>query len=340
MAIPKVAIIGASGYSGSEIVRLLLSHPEVELTTLMTANRERSGTRLYSDELRQFRHRCDLKIEPLDYDLLQQREISLVFLATPNQTAHDLAPELLKRQLRLIDLSGAFRLREAGLYPRWYGFEHRFAQHLSEAVYGLTEVLRPAIREARLLANPGCYPTSALLPLIPLQQAGMVDPQSRIVCDSKSGVSGAGKTPSSNTHFSEVTESFKAYNVWRHRHSPEIRQELGHQRLIFTAHLLPINRGILSTIYVKTANSASPAEVSACLTQAYAREPLIRLYPEGEFPEVKHVAHTNFCDIGWRQHDLDLIIVSTIDNLGKGAAGQAVQNMNVMLGLEETLGLL
>ena len=340
MAIPKVAVIGASGYSGSEIVRLLLAHPEVELTTLMTANRERTGTRLYSDELRQFRHRCDLEIEPLDYDLLRQREISLVFLATPNRTAHDLAPELLGRRLRVVDLSGAFRLRDAGLYPRWYGFEHRFARHLSEAVYGLTEVVRPLIREARLLANPGCYPTSALLPLIPLQRAGMVDPQSRIICDSKSGVSGAGKTPSSNTHFSEVTESFKAYNVWRHRHSPEIRQELGHRRLIFTAHLLPINRGILSTLYVRTASSASPAEVSACLKQAYAGEPLIRLCPEGEFPEVKHVAHTNFCDIGWRQQDLDLIMVSAIDNLGKGAAGQAVQNMNVMLGLEETLGLL
>ena len=340
MSIPKVAIIGASGYSGSEIVRLLLAHPEVELTTLMTANRERTGVRLYSDELRQFRHRCDLKIEPLDYDLLGQREISLVFLATPNQTAHDLVPELLKRRLRLIDLSGAFRLRDAGLYPHWYGFEHRFSRHLSEAVYGLTEVQRPAIQGARLLANPGCYPTSALLPLIPLQQAAMVDAQSRIICDSKSGVSGAGKSPSPNTHFSEVTESFKAYNVWRHRHSPEIWQGLGHRQLIFTAHLLPINRGILSTIYVKTARSASPAEVTACLRQAYAREPLIRLYPEGELPEVKHVAHTNFCDIGWRQQGVDLIIVSAIDNLGKGAAGQAVQNMNVMLGLEETLGLL
>ncbi len=170
MSKAQIAIIGASGYSGAEIVRLLLPHPEVELTTLMTVNRERTGTRLYSEELAQFRQRCDLKIEPLDFDLLQQREVSLVFLATPNQTSHDLVPEILQRNLRLIDLSGAFRLRDPGLYPRWYGFEHRFPQNLSEAVYGLTEVHRHEIQGARLLANPGCYPTSALLPLIPLQR--------------------------------------------------------------------------------------------------------------------------------------------------------------------------
>ena len=340
MRIPKVAIIGASGYSGSEIVRLLLSHSEVELTTLMTANRERSGTLLYSDELRQFRNRCDLHIEPLDYDLLHKREIELLFLATPNKTAHDLVPELLKRKVRVIDLSGAFRLQDGELYRQWYGFKHQHARHLSEAVYGLTEVLRTDIKDTHLVANPGCYPTSALLPLIPLQQAGIVAAQSQIICDSKSGVSGAGKSPSPNTHFSEVTENFKAYNLWCHRHSPEIWQELGHRRVIFTAHLLPINRGILSTIYVKLASLVSPKDISACLRRAYAHEPFIRLHSEGEFPEVKHVANTNFCDIGWRQQDSDLIIVSTIDNLGKGAAGQAVQNMNVMLGLEETLGLM
>lgn len=263
-----------------------------------------------------------------------------MFLATPNRTSHDLAPELLKRRLRVIDLSGAFRLRRPDLYSRWYGFEHRFPQNLAEAVYGLTEVHRSEIRTARLLANPGCYPTTALLPLIPLQQARMVEPESEIICDSKSGVSGAGKSPSSTTHFSEVTESFKAYNVWRHRHSPEIWQGLGHTRLIFTAHLLPINRGILSTIYVKIPVSISPVDVADCLNQAYAHEPMIRLYPQGELPEIKHVAHTNFCDIGWKLQDRYLIIVSAIDNLGKGAAGQAVQNMNVMLGLNETLGVL
>ncbi len=161
-----------------------------------------------------------------------------------------------------------------------------------------------------------------------------------MICDAKSGVSGAGKSPSPATHFSEVTESFKAYNVWRHRHSPEIWQGLGHTHLIFTAHLLPINRGILSTIYVKTATSASPSAISACLEEAYRCDPMIRLYPEGQLPEVKHVTHTNYCDIGWKQQGHHLIMVSAIDNLGKGAAGQAVQNMNVMLGLNETLGLL
>lgn len=340
----KIAIVGASGYSGAEIVTLLLRHPRVELNTLMTANQERQGGRSQklSDVLPQFLRLCDLEIEPLDFDELQRRDIAIVFLATPNETSHEVVPQLLQRKLRVIDLSGSYRLRERELYPDWYGFEHRFPALLDSAVYGLTEVNRERIRAAGLLANPGCYPTSILLPLIPLLRGGLLSSEVDIICDSKSGVSGAGKSPSSNTHFSEVTESFKAYNVMRHRHTPEIWQELGNANLIFTPHLLPINRGILSTIYVKTKKTATESMIADCLLESYDKEPFVRIHRNGSLPEIKFVAHTNFCDIGWKFDAArsNLVLISTIDNIGKGAAGQAVQNMNVMLRIEETLGLL
>jgi N-acetyl-gamma-glutamyl-phosphate reductase len=340
----NVAIIGASGYSGAELAGLLLKHPGVRLNTLMTANQERHDAkpRKYSEELPQFSGRCDLEIEPLNLDDLVQRQTRLVFLATPNETSHDLVPQLLERHLRVIDLSGAYRLKQPDLYPTWYGFEHHFAPALQAAVYGLTEIHRACIREATLLANPGCYPTSALLPLIPLQRAGLIDDASDIICDSKSGVSGAGKSPTSGTHFSEVTESFKAYNVFKHRHAPEIWQELNSSRLVFTPHLLPINRGILSTLYVRVRESVTEATVTECYHNAYSQEPFVRLFSPGRFPEIKFVAHTNYCDIGWKLEPgrCLLVVISAIDNLVKGAAGQALQNMNVMLGLEETSGLL
>ncbi len=340
----KVAVIGATGYSGAEIVHLLLKHPLVELSTLMTANVERKETppQLLGEVLPAFSHRCDLAIEPLDFDLLEKRETSAVFLGTPNETSHEIVPLLLKKNLKVIDLSGSFRLRQKTLYPKWYGYEHRHTELLDISVYGLTEMNRESIRKAQLLANPGCYPTSALLPLIPLQRRRMIDIEHDIVCDSKSGVSGAGKTPTVGTHFSEVSESFKAYNVFKHRHAPEIWQELENSRLIFMPHLLPINRGILSTIYVKTSAGITESAVTACFAKIYGDEPLIRLYPAGTFPEIKYVAHSSYCDIGWKldlEHRL-LIIISAIDNLGKGAASQAIQNMNIMLGLKETVGLL
>jgi len=341
---PGIAIIGATGYSGAEIVTLLLRHPTAELTTLMTANQERQGGKpqKFSDVLPQFLRLCDLEIEPLDFDTLQGRDIALVFLATPNETSHELVPQLLQRKLKVVDLSGSYRLRERALYPPWYGFEHHFPALLDSAVYGLTEVNRERIRAAQLLANPGCYSTSVLLPLIPLQRGGLINPEVDVVCDSKSGVSGAGKSPTSNTHFSEVTESFKAYNVMRHRHTPEIWQELENSNLIFTPHLLPINRGILSTIYLKAHKTTTESMIADCLQEAYGGEPFVRLHRNGTLPEIKFVAHTNFCDIGWKFDAArsNLILISAIDNIGKGAAGQAVQNMNVMLGIEETLGLL
>jgi N-acetyl-gamma-glutamyl-phosphate reductase len=340
----KVAIIGSTGYSGAEILKILLSHPQVEITALMTANVERKEAKpqKYSEAVPSFHHRCEMEIEPLNLEKLLQRDVELVFLPTPNETAHALVPPLLARKLKVVDLSGAYRLKEAALYAKWYGFEHLHAALLREAVYGLTEINRNQIRNSRILANPGCYPTSMLLPLIPLMRHGIVDSSTSIICDSKSGVSGAGKTPTAGTHFSEVTESFKAYNVLKHRHAPEIWQELGNSNLIFTPHLLPINRGIFSTIYVKTVVDICEADIAECYLQAYGKEPLIRLYPAGNLPEIKYVAHSNYCDLGW-EYDRDhriLILISALDNLGKGAAGQAVQNMNVMLGIEETTGLL
>ena len=339
----RVAIIGASGYSGAEIAALLLKHPSVELNTLMTANAERHGDqpRYLSQELPYFLGRCDLEIEPLNIDLLVRREIAVVFVATPNETSHELVPKIMGSHLRVIDLSGSFRLKENAVYPKWYGFEHRFPALLQSAVYGLTEIHREAIRSAQLVANPGCYPTSALLPLIPLQRAGLIDLSVDIICDSKSGVTGAGKTPTANTHFSEVSESFKAYQVMKHRHAPEIWQELNNDRLIFTPHLLPINRGILSTMYLRLRNTVTEEDVSQCYQASYKAQHFIRIFPKGSFPEVKYVAHTNYCDIGWNLDPArsNLILVSAIDNLVKGAAGQAVQNMNVMLGLDEKEGL-
>ena len=339
----RVAIIGASGYSGAEIAALLLKHPSVELYTLMTANAERQGgpARHFSQELPSFLGRCDLDIEPLNIGALGERGIALVFVATPNETSHELVPQLLEQPLRVIDLSGTFRLKKKSAYPTWYGFEHRFPGLLESAVYGLTEMQRDAIGTAQLVANPGCYPTSALLPLLPLKRAGLIDLSVDIICDSKSGVTGAGKTPTGNTHFSEVSESFKAYQIMKHRHAPEIWQELGNDRLIFTPHLLPINRGILSTIYLRLQNTVSEKDVSQCYQASYQGQPFIRIFPKGSFPEVKYVAHTNYCDIGWHFDALRsrLILISAIDNLVKGAAGQAVQNMNVMLGFDEKQGL-
>jgi N-acetyl-gamma-glutamyl-phosphate reductase len=340
----SVALIGATGYSGAEIIRILLRHPAVGLDTLMTANVDRQETKpqRLSAALPQFYGLCDLEIEPLDVDVLERRKVAVVIMATPNETAHEIVPSLTERGFRVIDLSGSFRLRDKSLYPKWYGFEHQHPHLLEVSVYGLTEVNREAIRNARLLANPGCYPTSALLPLIPLQRQNLLDPEVGIICDSKSGVSGAGKSPTANTHFSEVTESFKAYNVLRHRHTPEIWQGLGHSQLIFIPHLLPINRGILTTLYARLRPSVTEDMVNECFHQAYGRDPLIRFFADEGLPEIKFVAHTNFCDIGWKldgTHNT-LIIISAIDNLGKGAAGQAVQNMNLMLGLEETAGLI
>jgi N-acetyl-gamma-glutamyl-phosphate reductase len=328
--VARVAIAGATGYTGQELLRLLSRHPAVSLTVATSSGSSSAPRRLPA-----LARVWDGAITPLDQAVLI-READLVFLALPDAAAAELAPALTDAGLRVIDLSGAFRLRERGARARWYPETHRVPDGLA---YGLTEHERGAVRAARLVANPGCYPTTALLPLAPLVEGGWLVPNADIVIDAKSGVSGAGKTPSERTHFSEVHGSLSAYGVFGHRHGAEIEQELG-SVVTFTPHLVPLDRGILATIYVRVAPGTTEEALGDVLRVAYADAPFVRLVGAA-LPEIKHVAHTNFCDIGWRVDPSGrAVIVSVLDNLLKGASGQAVQNMNVMLGVPETTGLL
>jgi N-acetyl-gamma-glutamyl-phosphate reductase len=279
------------------------------------------------------------EITPLSPETLQEAEV--VFLALPDAAAAALGPALAEAGVRVVDLSGAFRLKDPTERARWYPETHRLPEGVA---YGLTELERDAIGEARLVANPGCYPTATLLALAPLCDAGLLAPASDIVVDAKSGVSGAGKTPSERTHFSECHGSVAAYGVFSHRHGAEIEQGVaraahGPHGLTFVPHLVPLDRGLLSTIYVRLAAGATEDALAQVYQQAYAAAPFIRLVGSS-LPEIKHVAHTNFCDIGWRVDSSGrAVLVSVIDNLLKGASGQAVQNLNVMLGIDERTGL-
>jgi N-acetyl-gamma-glutamyl-phosphate reductase len=261
-----------------------------------------------------------------------------VFLCTPHGAASEIAKHALALGKKVVDLSADFRLRDPALHHRVYGSAHQAPELLATAVYGLTEHRRDDVRKAALVANPGCYPTSILLPLLPLLQHGLLDAHAPIVADSKSGTSGAGKAPSERTHFGNVHENFCAYGVGSHRHAPEIWQEAGTSRIVFTPHLLPTFRGILSTIYVTPAAGASADAMRACLHERYAHEPFVRVYQQGQ-PELRVVQHTNQCHIAVAASGPLVVITSAIDNLVKGASGQALQNMNLMLGLVETEGL-
>lgn len=313
----SVGVLGVSGYSGQELMKLLARHGGVRPLALQK-----------------------------DADVgaaVERHALALVFLATPHEVSLEAAPKALAAGAKVVDLSGAFRLKDAAAFARWYGIEHTAPALLAEAVYGLTELNGEAVRGARLVANPGCYPTSVICALHPLVCAEALDTAAGVVCDAKSGVSGAGHRPSAATHFVEVSENFKAYAVLRHRHVPEMLQALAlpASEFFFTAHLLPVTRGILSTIYVK-------------LRRAWTREDLLRLfrarYPEGGFirvreegaPNLRDVQHTNFCDVYLTldESGTRAVVVSCIDNLVKGAAGQAIQNMNLMLGFEPSRGLL
>jgi len=329
----RVAVAGATGYTGQELLRLLSRHPGVTITAATSSGAASSGSG--PRRLPALAHIFTGEITPLDpASLAGQAE--LVFLALPDKAAAELAPVLAEAGVKVIDLSGAFRLRDKALRARWYPETHALPEGLA---YGLTELERPAVASARMVANPGCYPTATLLPLRPLVSAGLLAPNSDIVVDAKSGVSGAGKTPSDRTHFSEVHGSVSAYGVFGHRHGAEIEQGAGRE-VNFVPHLMPLDRGILSTIYVRLVPGTTEASVAAVYERAYGGEPFVRLVSSA-LPEIKHVAHTNFCDIGWRVDGSGrAVLVSVIDNLLKGASGQAVQNMNVMLGLPETSGLL
>jgi N-acetyl-gamma-glutamyl-phosphate reductase len=325
----RVAIAGATGYAGQELVRILARHPAVTLTAAMS-----SGATSTPRPLPALARIWDEPVVPLDIDRLV-RDADVVMLALPERASAELAPQLLSRGVRVIDLSGAFRIRADADRQRWYPAT---ASLPPGTVYGLTEGHQDAIREARLVSNPGCYPTAALLALEPLQRAGLLT--GPIVVDAKSGISGAGKTPSDRTHFSENHGSVAAYAVFSHRHTAEIEQELG-TTVTFVPHLVPLDRGILETIYTSLKPGTTAQQVGDVLTAAYAEAPFVRL-TGNQLPEIKHVAHTNFCDIGWTvdQQGARIVLVAVIDNLVKGAAGSAVQNLNVMLGIDERTGLL
>jgi N-acetyl-gamma-glutamyl-phosphate reductase len=327
--VARVAVAGATGFTGQELLRLLSRHPQVRITCA-TSSGAGAARRLPA-----LAHLWEGTIVPLDPDALVG-QADLVFMALPDKAAAELGPKFVDAGLKVIDLSGAFRLRRQESRARWYPETHAVP---SGVAYGLTEFFRDEVRAARLVANPGCYPTAALVALLPLQKAGLLVPDADVIVDAKSGVSGAGKTPTDRTHFSEVHGSLSAYGVFGHRHNAEIEEQLG-GAVTFTPHLLPIDRGILETIYVKVKPGTSERQLADVFERAYAGEPFIRV-TGADLPEIKHVAHTNFCDVGWRLDPSGrLILVTVIDNLLKGASGQAVQNMNVMLGIDERLGLL
>jgi N-acetyl-gamma-glutamyl-phosphate reductase len=332
----RVGIAGYRGYSGAELVRLLERHPGTE--PVLLEHREGSGG---EHPLWRAKHVHTLELSP---EAVRTQGLALVFLATPPEVSMELAPGLLTAGARVIDLSGAFRLGTPERYRAWYPEPHTAPELLAEAVYGLPEFCRERIPGARLLANPGCYPTAANLAIRPLVDAGLADRAAGVVCDAKSGVSGAGRKPSLKTSFCEVTENFSAYSVLRHRHVPEVLQVSGleEREFSFTAQLLPVERGILETIYFRTSRPVAAEEILAAYEERYADEPFVRLYQPGHLPDLRGVARTNFCDIGVVVDRASgrAVVVSAIDNLVKGAAGQAVQNMNLMLGYPETEGLL
>ena len=332
----RVGIVGFRGYSGAELVRLLEPHSGVELVLL--------DHRADSDHPPQHLAAKSHTRVACTPQAVSSEGLKLVFLATPADVSMELAPGMLDAGAKVIDLSGAFRLREPAAYSRWYKEKHTAPELLPEAVYGLPEFCRDRIAGARLISNPGCYPTAANLAIQPFVAAGVIDRACGIVCDAKSGVSGAGRKPSLKTSFCEVTENFSAYSVLDHRHVPEILMVSGIEEaeLSFTAQLLPIHRGILETIYFRARGVSSAEELLNIYRGRYAKEPFVRLYPPGTMPDIRGVERTNFCDIGMRLDAATgrVVVVSAIDNLVKGAAGQAVQNMNLALGFEETEGLL
>jgi N-acetyl-gamma-glutamyl-phosphate reductase len=337
----RIAIVGAPGYTGAELASILASHPNAELVGLFGSDRRASGDAVpetMADLFPRLAGVVDLPVRAGDAASILACAPDAVFLATPHEASERLAPALLAAGVVVLDLSAAFRLRDAALYPRHYGFEHGHAALLADAVYGLPEVAGDALRTAQLVACPGCYPTSVILPVRPLVAAGIIDTARPVIVDSASGVSGAGRSAAVKSLFCEV--SLQPYGVLAHRHQPEMAQETG-ARILFTPHLVAIDRGILSTIHAELAPGRTLADARACLASAYADAPFVRLLPAGRWPSIAAVERTNCCDIALGTDDsgTHLVITSAIDNLTKGAAGQAVQAFNVRFGLEEATGL-
>jgi N-acetyl-gamma-glutamyl-phosphate reductase len=318
----SVAIVGVTGYSGREVERLLRNHFSVKVTGRFASKSDPSGIEAYS------------------LDAVRRSGADVVITATEHDVSLRIVPELAGAGFRVIDMSGAFRLKDAALYPKWYGFEHTAKELLGRAVYGMPELFADRVRGARLVANPGCYATSVILPLAPLYAAGVIAPGSLVAADGKSGVSGAGRHPKQETHFCEVNENLRAYGVLKHRHTPEMLSclpEAAAENFVFTPHLIPITRGILTTLVFQHAAGAS---ARAVLADRYADSRFVRLLPEGGLPDLHGVVYTNGCHIGVAASGRNTVIVSAIDNLVKGAAGQAIENLNLMLGMPAETGLI
>lgn len=337
----KVAVAGSSGYAGGELLRLLLSHPRVSVTAVTS---EKSAGRPISSIFPNLLGLTELVCEPLEPEAISKKA-DFVFLALPHVASQDACHHFRRLGKKVVDLSADFRLTDAKVYEKWYDHVHQYPELLKQAVYGLPELNRDRIKGAGLIANPGCYPTGALLGLAPLVKEGIID-LSSIVIDAKSGVSGAGRSPSLAHHFPEVNEGCAAYKVGTHRHTPEIEQEISvlafrKVTVSFTPHLVPMNRGILTTIYARFTKSLDQAGLHEMYSDFYKGEPFVRLLPSGEAPNVRHVRGSNFCDIGVFSDTRTerAVIITAIDNLVKGASGQAVQNMNIMMGFDESEGL-
>lgn len=335
----KVGVVGATGYAGEEVLKILVRHPRVTVTSLSAVlDREEP----IGDIIPAFKGKLDLVCKKPDPDT-EQKLVDLVFLALPHRVSMEVAPKFLRHDKRVIDLSADYRL-DADVYGVWYGTTHKDETNLAKAVYGLPELYRSAVKKAHLIANPGCYPTGVILGTAPMLDAAAIDPMS-VIADSKSGVTGAGRKADIALLFGEVNENLKAYKVNDHQHKPEIVKILSKVAgkpldIVFTPHLIPMNRGILSTIYMRLARKLDTKKMVALYKAFYKGEPFVRVYDAGKLPQVRDVVMTNTCAIGVKVTGNVAIVVSCIDNLLKGAAGQAVQNMNIMYGFGETEGLL
>ena len=334
----KIGIVGATGYTGSELVRILATHPDVDIAVITSESRD--GEK-FSDVHPFFHGIVD---QPLfKAEKVHEMDLDLVFLALPHGVSMEYVKQFANKDFKIVDFSGDFRLDSPQTYEQWYGKPHSYAAGFNSAVYGLPELYTDRIRQASLVANPGCYPTSAILALAPLLQRGLIDRKS-IIIDAKSGTTGAGVKASDTTHFSNVNDNFRAYGLKRHRHTAEIEGVLGEQAkngltVQFTPHLLPVDRGILSTIYARPSGQAGGQELKSLYHDFYDDKPFVRICDAP--PAIKDVRGSNFCNIfaDFDERTGNILVVSTIDNLVKGAAGQAVQNMNLMLGFDETSGL-
>ena len=356
----QTAVAGVSGYAGGELARLLLRHPRLQAHTPVFLGRMEDGSSpspktLLSDlhphlavnQMAVNNGSASIALEPFSWKLLRDKGVEILFLATPHEQSREWVPQAIAQGIRVVDLSGAWRLKSAAnrAVYRLEDADSAVADKLQlQAVYGCPELHRDELREATLVANPGCYSTSIILALAPLVQAGLVDLGHGIICDAKSGVSGAGKVATAKTHFMYAADNFSAYAVFGHRHTGELLEQLNltAEQIQFTPHLLPIPRGILSTIYLRLKQAMPPGEIEACLRNFYCGSPMVRVHPTPDLPQIQNVAHTNYCDIGFAvgPDQRRLVLVSCLDNLLKGAAGQAVQNMNLMCGWGEAEGLL